>query len=574
VPAPDVAPSLAQLEAFQRDFEQVFLAMAVCLPVLSQAIAEISAQLAAVQGSENGLRTQVVTEVEAMVASTTAAVLTVLGQSEAGVGAAGELAQVAATLAGQLDEAQRVSLELRQAGMNASFAAKGLGTRGAAFSAVNRALVEVAQESAELVGAMHGSAHRASAAAAALGAGQVALTAEVAASAGDTEARSREALVGCTRTLEELARDLRAVGAGGEEVAVATEAIMATIQHQDILRQGLDHVVLVLGAVDEAYRGVAAAARPEEEVMGFLEFQAHAGRLCAELLGSLRGRLEALVLAVEAPVEALRGASARVHAQVRDPEAIEARVAAPATLLVEGLASLPPLDAAMEACRRSLESVVAEGSALRPKLAHLELIPLQVGLVGVLMKIELATTAGLGMASGIATDVARVGRRLRDLHLETSEATELLREPVARAGAALDRQRDSWAGLRGSPQRIGEGAGRVRALAAEFGHRLAALGGACEGLDRQSAGLRQGLEAFARSVAATAGMKEACRQLSLDAERQRTALLVQGLQADPEPSPLRALIDRFTLFEHKQLAAAAEEVTLEAGGRPGELTLF
>jgi hypothetical protein len=58
-------------------------------------------------------------------------------------------------------------------------------------------------------------------------------------------------------------------------------------------------------------------------------------------------------------------------------------------------------------------------------------------------------------------------------------------------------------------------------------------------------------------------------------ERREKALAARGLTSWSIRDPrLREMIEKFTILSHKKAAADIGGLTVEEGGRPGELTLF
>jgi hypothetical protein len=565
---------VGQLVGFQRDFEQLFLKLAEELPVLSQAIEALTAQLSVVEQSQGGLGSLIGAEVDSMVRETRAATRAALDHSERGLAAAASLSTLAADLAERLSAARHASLKLRLAGMNASFTAQGLGQQGAAFSVVNRALVEVADDSATLALAMGSSAQATSEVAARLGLEQRALAQQISETSTATEGGARAALDASAGVLSELSSELSQLTARGREVVEATGGIMLTIQRQDILRQGVDHVILTLRALQDEFARVAAGPRPASQAMAFLSFQAQVGRLTADLMSSLGEELEALLAAVMEPIERLVSATRAIARSAKDPRSVEKSLEAPTDRIIEALARLPALDGSLSACRSGADELAGDVTSLGPRLVSLEQIPLQINLVAVLMRIEIARTAGLARASAIIDELGGASDVFRELHATGLEAVGQLSARLALFRGALEQQRTSWDDVRHLSESLGHSSAGMRAICAGFSEQVTALGGMGAAFEVQAGGLQGDLRAFGRAVAAAGEIRAACALASDEARRLSAQLAGLGCAPDDEPAALRAIIERFTLFEHKQIASGVAHLPAPLADKPGELTLF
>jgi hypothetical protein len=568
---PELETALASLTSFQCDFEKLFVSLAEQLPNLSTGIEKLSASLATVQGSKSGIRALVDERMKLMVTRQREATGRVLNEAHAGQSAASQVEQMASALATRLGQVQTTSLNLRLAGFNASFSAQGLGREGAAFLAVNGALIEVADGSASLAETIQATAHTLRDVSVKLGSEQQALAQEMSRSTEATETASRVALEACTQMLETLAQQLTEVTVSGGAVTYSTDRIMLAIQQQDILRQGLDHVILVLRALDTEFRAVSGS-RSTAQVMAYLRFQEEAGRLSAELMGSLRTQLEELMGDVLQPLENLVASAGLIIERIGDPEQTEQSLSSPADRLVDGLTALPSLAAPLDACVGEVAQVSTEVSSLKPRLARLEQIPTHIRMVSVLMKIETARCEGLSRATLIAEDLTAASNTFRDLHLDATNAMTDFVVGLDRAQTALRRQRTSWDQLRSSPSLLADDAAGMHEVAKAFRGQLEELSTAARVLDQSASALNVHLTAFCTVVTATEAVRAACEVCRDEAARLTEHFVSLGCERAETPAALHSLIAQFTIFEHKQLATQATDLQTSASG--GELTFF
>jgi hypothetical protein len=149
-----------------------------------------------------------------------------------------------------------------------------------------------------------------------------------------------------------------------------------------------------------------------------------------------------------------------------------------------------------------------------------------------------------------------------------------LEAQLTRFKSSLAQQGSAWDVLRHLPAALQLSNDGARAVCRSFGEQLAALGEVGASLHTKAAALKQDLGGFEARVAAADSIRRTCAALGDDALRLRDRLAALGFTPTEEPASLHALIERFTLFEHKQLAAGAANLHLAADSRPGELTLF
>jgi hypothetical protein len=489
-----------------------------------------------------------------------------------GLGSVKAVVEAATELAHGLQAAKQSSKKLRLAGMNASFTVQGLGERAAAFSAANRALIELAQDSAAGASAIEAIAARLHQSAGRLGTGQESLVAQVRGLTAASEQRSSEALKAFTATVTSLSTRLSEVSLDTEHVAAAARTVMMVIQQQDILRQGVEHVALVLRAMDQEFAQLVEQRAAAPQVIAYLGFQERAGLFAAQLLERLRGELDSLLNLVLAPLEQARLAAQDVVERLGDPHETESRMTAPSEVLVNGFFELPALSNELEGSETELAALETDVMALRPSLRTIEGVPTHINLVSVLMKIETSRGAELTRAAIIADDLRGASDSFRVLHERAEQAVGALHTQLADVRVELSRQRAGWTTLRSRPSILEVSATGMRALAAGFALQLGELKDACVALVVMVEALREGLAGFGGAVELTSQVREACVEHRLQAERARAKLLALGHQPAEDSTALSELIEHFTILEHKQMADGGRAQANDS--QAGELTLF
>jgi hypothetical protein len=334
----------------------------------------------------------------------------------------------------------------------------------------------------------------------------------------------------------------------------------------------VDHVVLVLRAMDQEFAQLVERNAPAPQVIAYLGFQERAGLFAAELLERLKRELEALLRSVLDPLEQARVAAQDVLERVGDPRETEARMTAPSEVLLHGFLELPPLSTELKASEQELVALETDVAALRPSLRTIEGVPTHINLVSVLMKIETSRGAELTRAAIIADDLRGASDSFRVLHEGAEHAVGALDTQLAGVRVELSRQRGGWTTLRSRPSILDVSATGMRALAAGFAGQLVELKDACAALVLTVEALRESLLGFGGAVQLTSQVREACVEHRLQAERARTKLLALGHQPAQDSTALSELIEQFTILEHKQLADGGRAQANDS--QAGELTLF
>jgi hypothetical protein len=332
-------------------------------------------------------------------------------------------------------------------------------------------------------------------------------------------------------------------------------------------------VILVLEALGAEAERLSRSSRPAPALMAFLSFQEQAGRLATDLLRSLREQLGALLQMVQVPVDGLEVASRAIAGRTGDHAAVEQNLTAASEHVAEGFAALFGVGGT-DACVAEVSHLEEQLRDLRPRIASLEKIPLQLDMVTVLLRSEIAHLRELAGLERVTQELRSVGGSLRELHLAATEEVALVASRVPLAREALRRQGQAWEGLQRLPAQLEAPSVRVHEIAAGFRAHLDRLQGAGEALDREAGTLLADLAAFGQALTLTDTVRTACEGWCAEAGQLREQLLALGLEPAPPTRSLHALIEGFTLFEHKQIALAGPAQPSQSAGEPGELTLF
>lgn len=362
---------------------------------------------------------------------------------------------------------------------------------------------------------------------------------------------------------------LRGMAADAQAVRGPVSEIMQSVQVQDIIRQSLDHVLLSLGAAEEA----ASAARSEEERIDEELFLGEITRLSAALLGDVHGQ-------VEASLGRFRREFDRIRLIMRELD--DKRLLSPAGAAMcfdevdfDGLAAAY-LKAKEEARQRSAR-IVQSVEQLSERFKAVNAILGRFRNIVTASRIEIARNKALAI-------VANTVRGMMDL-------TERLAKDIDAAGEVtrgFSKALTAGVGvyLSGAEASSGELERELGRLMGEFKRMEAsrqALCGAEAGFEPFSAGFVQSIGAATDQTERIADICGELRLMRDELERRsadiRERFGLEGLGADTiHNRSLKEIVDRFTIYAHKQVAAhiaglggGAEDLV---AAESGEVTLF
>lgn len=367
--------------------------------------------------------------------------------------------------------------------------------------------------------------------------------------------------------VDQTARDIRALSSEAMSVRNPISSIMQEVQLQDIIRQSLDHVRLSLGAAEASAVGDdGEGIDPDEERTFLVEITKLSSSLLDEVSSQVRaslGRFSAGidgVNAVMASVESSRlsvvvsrkGASAGDDYEAKAHPYIAAKEQAMsgALAIADGVRHLDERFKEMNAILARFKSIV---TASRIETARNKALAIVSTTVAGMMDLTERLTDDVAAAGGVTRSFAKA--------LSTG-----MTDYLAAAEESMAELREKSTGLRDEFNRIDESRRRLWAIESEF---------------------RPFSTDFERAVNEASESVERIATLAGELEGMRDALeayaLATGTQAGDGPSSmihsqrLKAIVDRFTIFAHKQTAAriarldpGADDSTADSG----DVTLF
>ena len=481
-----------------------------------------------------------------------------------------------ARMASTLRQMGEISGRMRLVGFNALTAAAHLGNEGAAMGVLAQNLTVLAQADGVV-------ATRIGKLADSLGE----RIQDVAKTRSRMEALAREGLDHSDLPMDDLNSTVDAIV--GELVAVAETAkrlrstmgsLMVGLQREDILRQGTDHVRLVLDVLQQEHSllpdSIDLTNESQRECAEtYLIFQERAATLAATLLDDAQSELAALVdetsAGIDSMVEALHLLTG-VREKVND--GLRCKLRQPAAVFEQLGSSIEEQVKESLHFREVVESVATLADRLPSEFAGLYEIRTQLRAVRILMRTEIArSTAASGTAS-IVADIAKGENELGVfLDVNRQEATHLsaAQRSLTDVSDRVHRQCQRLATMEGRLRKCPE---EILAAGAEFGRRF-------ENVARLSEGMRNSLRITGDSVSSyrerlhvLSDLRQLCEQLACSAAQLRIELF--GAEThDCQPSGrLSEIIDHFTIFSHKQMGGDVAGVGVAEGDAEGTLTLF
>ena len=368
--------------------------------------------------------------------------------------------------------------------------------------------------------------------------------------------------------VDETATAIRALGDEASRVRQPVSAIMQEVQLQDIIRQSLDHVRLSLHAAEseDQAAGVAESIDPVEE----RAFLAEITRLSATLLEDVGAK-------VGSSIERFRIA-------MRDVDAIVASVESRrGTTLQSSCAddAGDEFDANARAYMAAKEAAVSEAAAITDGVRALDErfkdmygILTRFSTIVMASRIETARNKALAIVSTTVTGMMELTERLA---VDVGEAGIVTRS----FGKALATGMSDY--LEGAEGKLDLLRAEIGNLSREFVRISASRERLCQAEadfrpfpDAFFAAVREAGEAVARVDSLAAELDAMRRELAAHADETSTDG-AQVAASSIHSERLKAIVDRFTIFAHKQTAARIAQMDAgvdDSSAGSGDVTLF
>ncbi|MBU0927857.1 MAG: hypothetical protein KKA67_08915 [Spirochaetes bacterium] len=373
--------------------------------------------------------------------------------------------------------------------------------------------------------------------------------------------------VALDREVDDAARDIRALSLEAASVRSPIASIMQEVQLQDIIRQSLDHVRLSLRAAEpDGAAGAQESIDPEEEQAFLVEITKLSASLLDDVSAQVRASLERFnsgisgVNSVMSSVESARGAIVSGRNESGIGRAYESKAGAyiaakeiaiaEASAISVGVRRLDERFKEMNAILARFKSIV---TASRIETARNKALAIVSTTVEGMMDLTERLTEDVTAAGGVTRSFGKtLSTGMSDYLSGAAESMAVLKAETSGLRAEFDRIGESRARLWTTESEFkpfsDDFANAIRE-ASEAVERIATLAGELEGM-------RDALSAYA---SASPGSSDRASASNIHSER------------------LKAIVDRFTIFEHKQTAARLTRLDADVDdstAESGDVTLF
>lgn len=365
--------------------------------------------------------------------------------------------------------------------------------------------------------------------------------------------------------VDDTAKAIRALGDEASRVRQPVTAIMQEVQLQDIIRQSLDHVRLSLHAAEADASVAAEAIDPAEERV----FLAEITRLSAMLLEDVGQQVNS---SIERFRDAMRGVDDIVHA-------LESRRGATIQSSCADKAG-DEFDASARAYLAAKEAAIGEAAAisqgvrgLGERFKDMNAILTRFSTIVMASRIETARNKALAIVSTTVSGMMELTERLATDVGEAGTVTRTFGKALATGMADY---------LEGAE-------GKLEALQTQIGslsRQFDKIAASRERLCQVEADFRPFPESFFSAVreADDAIARVGSLAAELDAMRNELAALAETYTdgghvatSSIHSERLKSIVDRFTIFAHKQTAARIaqmDDAGDDSGAANGDVTLF
>lgn len=374
------------------------------------------------------------------------------------------------------------------------------------------------------------------------------------------------------REVDETACAIRGLGDGASSVQGPISAIMQEVQLQDIIRQSLDHVRLSLQAAEPAGGSESdEAADPSEDAAFFLQISKLSASLLDDVAAQVRASLgrfrtgmegvSAVMSSVESGREAiigkrqLSGGADDYEGKAKTYIVAKESAVSDAMAISEGVHGLETRFKDMQSILARFKTIVTASRIETARNKALEIVSTTV--IG-MMELTERLSEDVAAAGGVTRSFGKtLSTGMSDYLSGAEESLETLRMETARLQAEFAR-------IDESRRRLWKTESDFR----PFSDRFAKSFGEAAGSVAKVESLAEELESMRDTLANHAGA-------SVDQDGRHAASTIHSER-------LKAIVDRFTIFAHKQTAArltsfdSVESAGGDAGStaESGDVTLF
>jgi ABC-type transporter Mla subunit MlaD len=382
-------------------------------------------------------------------------------------------------------------------------------------------------------------------------------------------------------SLEGVVDDLVCLITAASCVRKSTGEVMLRLQRQDILRQGLDHVRLVLTTLDEERRKLPPGSDSEDEshrskAVVFLVFQERAATLAAALLTDSASELRSLAEKTLGGIGEMKSAVQSLDS-VREKiaNAIRGKLQVPGAVFEAFAGRIHVQHAEVVRFRKVLESLSGVVGRLKSELSSLQQVRAQLGAIRVLMRTEAGRQDTWGATAAIIGDIHRGEQELQKfLDFNRQEAGTLVSAlaSVVETSNDLYQQRQYLSAMEDNLRRRPE---ELRRAGESFAGGFESVVRCTTGVRRTLESTAQDLSGFAARLDLLADMETKCLNLAATS-KQIAQRLCKGSAVTTRipPGKMAEVLDALTTFSHKSIGAEIAGLEVDVGDAGGTLTLF
>jgi hypothetical protein len=368
------------------------------------------------------------------------------------------------------------------------------------------------------------------------------------------------------RSAREAASSLGALHAKARGVKEPVTRVMQEVQHQDIVRQSLQHVGISLREALSASAEPGAAGAPEGE---FLAFVAAVAELSAALVDDVMAKLDSSASSFGEDMAAVREIVSVCERERSDflIHASDSFKAVDSARFTEGSARyLERKRSAIGAARRLADQVKGLDESFKSLASLLS----RFQTIVVASRIEVAKTRAL---VGVSTTVQGMIQLTDRIEADVGQAMETTKSFIKAASAAIGEYASADGG---GDERLTSTLRRIEADIGCLDEARRSAREAVEGFSLYTADFitltRESADLVGQLRALSARLGKVHADLGSLKDDIRVRLSPEELELHSDR--LRSMVERFTIFTHKKAAGEIGRFDVEEGAAAGEITLF
>ena len=575
----EIAPLARSLEDLLRIFDQSFSHIAMRLPTLMGEVRSMTSSLEELYtGSGSGELSASLNLTREMSERFKSELEAVLKFNEYVLKTADPLLEAVHSVASTLQEIDSLSDDIGLIGLNASVMAVRSGSEGAAFAALTQALTQLTESSTQVAARFRDASERIYEEAHSMMSVQQSLESNIKAVASSWKKQIEQAVEGLEELLRSSREELKQLSGRASDVLNNTHSVMLSIQRQDILRQGLEHIVTVLRAVEEEYIKLEGSQSPETtQGIDFLVFSKKIMSLSSRVLVDIGKDLRELYEEVDIPLNELASINTTLReAQEQMLDTLSSSLNESIQLLLETVSRTHSRASDFDAYREAASRLTSFAESVPTMLRELAEIVRHLRVINVLIKAEVARSHALKRAHSITGEIDLAQQTFGKFVSQAEDSLSALKQTLEDLDEAIDEVGSRRQKLEYHSVELRNSIHELESSGSTMREDLSRLGILSQTMNRSIGAFRHGLGEFSDSISATHQVQQACEQILGELTPTELDLRNQGglNSYEPQLGSLTNLVEKFTVYSHKLAAGEMVDMDIEEGQDEGELTLF